>query len=59
MLVERNNLKSPVYIGDTITCEITAAEKREKGRVFFDVSYRNQDGVEVIKGNALVMAPRG
>ena len=49
----------PVYIGDTITCEITAAEKREKGRVFFDVSYRNQDGVEVIKGNALVMAPRG
>ena len=49
----------PVYIGDTITCEITAAEKSEMGRVFFDVSYRNQDGVEVIKGNALVMAPRG
>ena len=49
----------PVYIGDTITCEITVAEKREKGRVLFDASYTNQDGVEVIRGTALVMAPRG
>ena len=49
----------PVYIGDTITCEITVAEKREKGRVLFNASYYNQDGVEVIKGTALVLAPRG
>lgn len=48
----------PVYIGDTLTAEITVAEKREKGRVFFDVSYYNQDGEEVIKGTALVIAPR-
>ncbi len=48
----------PVYIGDTLTAEITAAEKREKGRVLFDVSYYNQDGIEVIKGTALVIAPQ-
>ncbi len=49
----------PVYLGDTVTAEITVAEKREKGRVLFDVSYRNQNGEEVIKGTALVLAPRG
>jgi 3-hydroxybutyryl-CoA dehydratase len=49
----------PVYIGDTVTVEITAAEKREKGRVLFDVSYTNQNGEEVIKGTALVIAPSG
>ncbi|MBR2736270.1 MAG: MaoC family dehydratase [Firmicutes bacterium] len=48
----------PVYLGDTVTCEITVAEKRERGRVLFDVSYYNQDGAEVIKGTALVLAPR-
>ena len=48
----------PVYLGDTLTCEITVAEKRERGRVLFDVSYYNQDGAEVIKGTALVLAPR-
>ncbi len=48
----------PVYLGDTITCEITAAEKREKGRVLFDAVYTNQKGEEVIKGTVLVIAPR-
>lgn len=48
----------PVYIGDTVTAELTVAEKRERGRVLFDVSYYNQDGTEVIKGTALVLAPR-
>ena len=48
----------PVYIGDTLTAELTVAEKRERGRVLFDVSYYNQDGTEVIKGTALVLAPR-
>ena len=48
----------PVYLGDTVTVELTVAEKRERGRVLFDVSYYNQDGTEVIKGTALVLAPR-
>ena len=48
----------PVYIGDTLTAELTVAEKRERGRVLFDVSYYNQEGTEVIKGTALVLAPR-
>ena len=48
----------PVYIGDTVTAELTVAEKRERGRVLFDVSYYNQDGTEVIKGTALVLAPQ-
>jgi 3-hydroxybutyryl-CoA dehydratase len=48
----------PVYIGDTVTAELTVAEKRERGRVLFDVSYYNQEGTEVIRGTALVLAPR-
>ncbi|MCI8284149.1 MAG: MaoC family dehydratase [Firmicutes bacterium] len=48
----------PVYLGDTITVEITVAEKREKGRVLFNASYKNQNGDEVISGTVLVIAPR-
>ncbi len=48
----------PVYIGDTVTATITVAEKRERGRVLFNLSYTNQKGEEVITGTTLVIAPR-
>lgn len=48
----------PVYLGDTVTVTITAAEKLEKGRVRFDISYVNQKNEEVISGSCLVIAPK-
>jgi 3-hydroxybutyryl-CoA dehydratase len=41
---------APVYIGDTITCTVTFAEKDEEKRLFRAVaSSVNQDGVEVLQ----------
>ncbi len=38
-----------VYVGDTITCTVTIVEKDEaKRRMRGDVSYVNQDGLEVL-----------
>ena len=48
----------PVGIDDTITATVSAREKRpEKNIVLFDCRCTNQDGVEVIKGTAEVIAP--
>lgn len=42
---------APVFIGDTITCVVTFTEKDEqKRRAIGQVSYHNQDGVEVLRG---------
>jgi acyl dehydratase len=44
------NYVAPVYIGDTITCTVTFAEKDEEKRLFRAVaSSVNQDGVEVLQ----------
>jgi 3-hydroxybutyryl-CoA dehydratase len=41
----------PVYVGDTITCVCTVAEKDEAQRqIRCTVTYTNQDGVEVLRG---------
>src|SRR5215471_14776750 len=41
----------PVYVGDTITCVVTFTEKDEqKRRAVGQVSYHNQDGAEVLRG---------
>jgi 3-hydroxybutyryl-CoA dehydratase len=41
---------APVFIGDTITCTVTFAEKDEAKRLFHVVaSSVNQDGVEVLQ----------
>lgn len=48
----------PVAIGDTITARVTVREKKkEKHIVIFDCVCINQDGKEVIKGEAVVIAP--
>ncbi|WP_278393005.1 bifunctional enoyl-CoA hydratase/phosphate acetyltransferase [Sphingobium yanoikuyae] len=49
----------PVGIGDTITAEVKVVEKRaDKGIVLLDCRCTNQDGQDVIIGQAEVKAPR-
>lgn len=49
----------PVGVGDTITVTVEVREKREAHRhVVLDCRAANQDGVAVISGEALVMAPK-
>ncbi|MCL2170264.1 MAG: MaoC family dehydratase [Defluviitaleaceae bacterium] len=50
---------APVYIGDTITATGTIKEKVEgKNRVVIECSVTNQEGTQVISGEALVMPPK-
>jgi len=49
---------APVKLGDTITATCTAKEKLEKNRLVLDCTVVNQDGVQVISGEAVVMPPR-
>ena len=53
------SFKAPVYIGDTITAIAEVTEKlEEKKRVRLKTTCLNQDGVEVLAGEALVSPPR-
>ena len=50
--------KRPVGLGDVITVTVTAKEKRDdKNVVVFDCVALNQDGKEVVSGQAEVIAP--
>jgi len=50
---------APVRIGDTITATCTVKEKiEERKRLIFDCKVTNQDGVDVIKGEAIVKTGR-
>ncbi|WP_209876455.1 bifunctional enoyl-CoA hydratase/phosphate acetyltransferase [Azospirillum soli] len=50
--------KRPVGLGDVITVTVTAKEKRDdKNIVVFDCVALNQDGKEVVSGQAEVIAP--
>jgi len=49
---------SAVHLGDTLTVSVTVLEKRADTReVLLDCSAVNQDGVKVVSGEALVVAP--
>ncbi|MFO8032587.1 MAG: MaoC family dehydratase [Desulfohalobiaceae bacterium] len=51
---------APVYIGDTITARAEVVELiEEKQRVRLKTTCTNQDGKQVLDGQALVSAPRG
>jgi acyl dehydratase len=53
--------RAPVVPGDTITATTTVTKiDAERSRVSLDTIVTNQDGTEVIRGDALVMveAPR-
>lgn len=48
----------PVFIGDAITMRLKVLELwPEKNRVRLETTCRNQDGKEVVSGEALVMPP--
>ncbi len=50
--------KGPVKIGDTIKAVAEVVEKLEKGRIRLKTTCFNQDGMQVLDGEALVIAPR-
>jgi len=47
----------PVMLGDSITAQVSVKEKQAKGRVLMDCRCINQEGKEVVAGEALVIAP--
>lgn len=49
--------KRPVKLGDTLTVTLTVKEKLPKNRVLIDCSVSNQNGQQVVSGEAKVMAP--
>ncbi len=50
--------RRPVYIGDTITAEVTVKDiDKEKNRVLFDCVAYNQSKEAVIIGEAMMMPP--
>ena len=50
--------KAPVFIDDTITATITLTNYREDKRIAtFHTTVTNQDGVLVLEGDAVVIAP--
>jgi 3-hydroxybutyryl-CoA dehydratase len=57
-LSQQLNFKAPVKMGETVKAVVEVVEKLEKGRVRLKTSCYNQDGVEVLDGEALVIAPR-
>ena len=43
---------APTFVGDTITCTVTIAEKNEeKRRILASAGFVNQDGVEVLRAS--------
>ncbi|HYE84592.1 MAG TPA: MaoC family dehydratase [Clostridia bacterium] len=57
-LSQQLNFKAPVKMGETIKAVAEVIEKLEKGRVRIKTTCYNQDGVEVLDGEALVIAPK-
>ncbi len=54
------NFRAPVYLGDTITATATVTALREdKPIVTLATTCKNQDGVVVIDGEAVLLAPQG
>ncbi len=50
--------KAPVFIGDTVTAQVEVIKYREDKRIAtFRTTCTNQDGVLVLEGEAVVIAP--
>lgn len=50
--------KAPVYVGDTLTATVELVKYREDKRIAtFRTTCTNQDGVVVVEGEAVVIAP--
>jgi 3-hydroxybutyryl-CoA dehydratase len=58
-LSQRFEFKAPVYLGDTITAEVVLTAFRADKRIAtFRTTCTNQDGVLVMDGEAVVLAPK-
>ncbi|MEO0438086.1 MAG: MaoC family dehydratase [Pseudomonadota bacterium] len=51
--------RRPALPGDSLKISLTIAEKRRRGRVLIDCLISNQDGEEIVRGEAEVIAPAG
>ncbi|QBM17161.1 (R)-specific enoyl-CoA hydratase [Marinobacter sp. JH2] len=51
------SFKRPVKLDDTLTVKLTVSEKRAKNRVTLACDVRNQNGDQVVVGEAKVIAP--
>jgi 3-hydroxybutyryl-CoA dehydratase len=49
--------KKPVYLGDTIDCSLTITEIDERNRARAKVTYRNQEGIVVLKAELAGILP--
>jgi acyl dehydratase len=57
-LKQELNFRAPVYFGDTITATVTVTKTREdKPIVTLETVCTNQEGVEIINGEAILMVP--
>jgi 3-hydroxybutyryl-CoA dehydratase len=53
------SFKAPVYLGDTITATVEVMEYRARSRATtLKTACHNQDGVLVLEGEAVVLAPQ-
>ena len=52
------NFLAPVQIGDTITATVEVLEKLDKKKILLKTVCLNQDGKNVLNGEALVSPPR-
>lgn len=59
ILVDQSlHFSRPVTIGDTVTVNLTVKQKFDHNKhVLFDCSCTNQDGLQVVRGSAEVLAP--
>ncbi len=58
-LKQELNFRAPVYIGDTVTATVTVTKLREdKPIITLAAVCKNQDDVEVIDGEAILVAPK-
>lgn len=59
-LSQQVDFKAPVYFGDTVTAVVEVEELiPEKNRAILHTYCRNQEGVIVVEGKAMVMTPKG
>ena len=56
-LEQQLKFKRPVKLSDTLTVTLTVIKKEEKNRVVLDCDVKNQDGDQVVSGEAKVIAP--
>ncbi len=50
---------APVYVDEAVSVSVTILERLPKGRARMDTRIHKADGTEVLRGEALIIVPRG